>query len=256
MQNAVFQSLCISGLSFCCPDGHYGPDCSICKGHPDNVCSGNGKCAGSGTRVGNGHCLCRKGFTGKACERCDRGYYLDIKKGACQQCDVSCDSTCMREGPLGCHVCKKGYKWLAEHGCVDIDECDEEKPTPCKPNSFCINTEGAYQCYECDPACDGCNGDGPDSCLKCAPEHELKDGSCVNPNPPDIPMPPPPVLLRRYFTYAGMIFVAVVISKHNLFLASIVGVCVALYIAFAERSLETEQGKAFDAWLKQIGWSI
>ena len=77
----------------------------------------------------------------------------------------------------------------------------------------------------------------------------------MNPNPPAI-LPPPYASRARYVVYTGMVFVACVVSRHNFYLASLIGVCVAIYIAFAERSLETENGKKFDAWLKSLGWNF
>lgn len=32
---------------------------------------------------------------------------------------------------------------------------------------------------ECDRACEGCTGDGPDLCDKCAEGYELRDGMCT-----------------------------------------------------------------------------
>lgn len=33
---------------------------------------------------------------------------------------------------------------------------------------------------DCDSACNGCNGDGPDMCIKCADDHEKKDNVCIS----------------------------------------------------------------------------
>ena len=66
----------------------------------------------------------------------------------CLQCDDSCASTCHSLGPKGCHVCKNGYNWDDDHGCMDIDECNNTvELNPCKFNSYCINTQGSYKCY-------------------------------------------------------------------------------------------------------------
>lgn len=65
----------------------------------------------------------------------------------CLPCDKSCAFHCRSKGPRGCEVCKIGYFWDNEFGCVDIDECIEMKRSPCKKNTFCVNTEGSYFCY-------------------------------------------------------------------------------------------------------------
>lgn len=36
-----------------------------------------------------------------------------------------------------------------------------------------------YFISECDRACEGCTGDGPDLCDKCAEGYELRDGMCT-----------------------------------------------------------------------------
>merc|ERR1719228_1954876 len=48
------QRLCVDNLAVCCPPDHYGPDCRACSGLGNNgeLCSGNGKCKGGGTRKG------------------------------------------------------------------------------------------------------------------------------------------------------------------------------------------------------------
>ncbi|XP_017491362.1 PREDICTED: cysteine-rich with EGF-like domain protein 2, partial [Rhagoletis zephyria] len=255
--NVIFNSLCISTLKSCCPDGHYGAECLPCIGFPNNICSNNGKCAGAGTRLGNGHCVCRKGYTGKDCSKCDKAFYQDLTLGnsngniQCLHCDVSCAETCFAGGPRGCHVCKKGYAWDNNFGCFDIDECDPETGThTCSRNTFCINTEGSYQCYECDNACDSCIGDGPDACIKCAKGHKLQNGVCVNPNPkPAFPAHASPA---RYVTYLGLTAVPCIIFRHNIYLASLIGFLVSLYIIISERSLDTESGRSIDEWLQKV----
>lgn len=140
-------------MQVCCPDGHYGIKCFPCNGYPDNICSNNGKCAGVGTRLGNGHCVCNQGYSGANCDSCQRNYYLNKTvfqlNGTiqCFPCHPSCSGTCFDGTPKGCHVCKTGFTWVIESGCIDIDECASDITNPCQKNSFCINTEGSYQCY-------------------------------------------------------------------------------------------------------------
>lgn len=63
-------------------------------------------------------------------------------------------------------------------GCFDINECIE-KNSCTKKNTFCVNNEGSFSCLECDKSCEGCDGDGPDMCEKCANGYELRDGMCT-----------------------------------------------------------------------------
>lgn len=63
-------------------------------------------------------------------------------------------------------------------GCFDVNECVEASACP-KTNEFCVNKEGSYSCLACDKSCDGCDGDGPDMCEKCADGYELRDGMCA-----------------------------------------------------------------------------
>lgn len=152
-KNVIFGLVCIDLLKVCCPDGYFGADCVPCSGYPDHICSNNGKCAGAGTRLGNGHCICKKGYQGENCSSCDKSYFLNTTLYElnhtlqCLPCDPSCAETCFSSGPRGCHVCKNGFSWDSEYGCFDIDECSPGYPNSCQKNSFCINTEGSYQCY-------------------------------------------------------------------------------------------------------------
>ena len=61
--------------------------------------------------------------------------------------------------------------------CQDTDECISSKP--CPGDKFCVNNEGSFRCVTCDKACDGCDADGPDNCLKCAEGFKLKNKFCV-----------------------------------------------------------------------------
>lgn len=63
-------------------------------------------------------------------------------------------------------------------GCLDINECLVQEQ-PCHPNQFCVNDEGSYSCLECDRACDGCDGDGPEWCKMCSAGYTWKDGKCL-----------------------------------------------------------------------------
>lgn len=100
----LFQFLCIDNIKICCPDLHYGPNCLPCLGYPDQVCSNNGKCKGSGTRKGNGKCSCDTEYDGEKCDQCASNYYesyRDNNKLLCSKCHVSCEGQCAKEGPTG-----------------------------------------------------------------------------------------------------------------------------------------------------------
>ncbi|XP_065311314.1 cysteine-rich with EGF-like domain protein 2 isoform X6 [Dermacentor albipictus] len=178
--------LCIDQAKACCPENHYGPNCDPCTGGAESPCNGHGRCKGSGTRKGNGKCDCHQGYTGELCDACTEGYYED-KPGAngtktCTKCDPSCKGPCTEGGPKACKECVAGYVMNEELGCVDIDECIESTEDLCakERNTFCANTPGSYKCMMCDFACDGCTGDGPDHCVKCAKSYVLKDKTCID----------------------------------------------------------------------------
>jgi hypothetical protein len=113
--------LCHKELVFCCAENRFGPNCQMCPGGPDNICSGRGKCAvssvcecvlaaacmyihisvciyvpmnfysvhqGSGSRFGNGTCLCDQGYVGEVCTLCHQEYYQDGEECKGKNCCV------------------------------------------------------------------------------------------------------------------------------------------------------------------------
>lgn len=103
-QPDLYDYFCVEKLKFCCPDKHFGKECTPCPGFPDNVCSNNGKCKGSGTRKGNGQCSCDIGYKGDTCESCADNYfesYKDENKLMCSKCHVACEDGCTKAGPKG-----------------------------------------------------------------------------------------------------------------------------------------------------------
>jgi len=226
----------------CCPHLHYGLNCDACPGFPDNICNQRGYCDGNGTTSGSGKCVCEPQFGGKTCEKCGKGYFqvTDIEMNntnneqpICEKCDASCGQ-CRGRGSRNCVSCRDGYVWDQQLGCFDMDECVSN---PCVGNTFCINTEGSHYCYKCDKACDGCDGDGPDTCLKCALNHDMKDGVCVD---REVRKREEKECMARYATYIGLCIATFIILKKNLLVASIVGAAVAIYISLSELSLKND----------------
>lgn len=234
----LFKYFCIDNLKQCCPENHYGSECKPCPGYPDNVCGSNGKCRGSGTRKGNGTCLCDAGYKGDLCNDCSDGYYnayQDDKKLICSKCHVSCEGRCSKAGPVGCEKCAQGWLTTKENGCVDINECAEQKFT-CGQLQFCVNTEGSYKCLECDKSCTGCTGDGPDMCLRCANGYVFVNNVCVDEEQENKKKH---VYLTRYLTYLGLCIATCIIFQKSVTLAAIIGVAVACYISMSEYILNS-----------------
>ncbi|KAJ8934855.1 hypothetical protein NQ314_013126 [Rhamnusium bicolor] len=100
----LYKYLCINTFKVCCPNMHFGKNCTPCPGYPDNICHKNGKCKGSGTRKGDGTCHCDKGYGGDYCSKCADSYYVsyqDDNKFLCSECHHSCDGPCTKAGPAG-----------------------------------------------------------------------------------------------------------------------------------------------------------
>ncbi|MEE6502368.1 hypothetical protein FKM82_004494 [Ascaphus truei] len=163
----LFQWLCMDTLMLCCPNGTFGPDCLSCPGGSEKPCEGNGKCDGDGTRSGTGNCDCHTSYGGPTCTDCAVGYYEAARNEShvvCSECHKAC-SKCSGPENDRCLLCRKG--WLLHDGkCIDVDECGTEMDR-CKSNQFCLNTDGSYECRDCDKSCVGCMGAGPARCKKC-----------------------------------------------------------------------------------------
>uniref|UniRef100_A0A1B6FV61 EGF-like domain-containing protein n=1 Tax=Cuerna arida TaxID=1464854 RepID=A0A1B6FV61_9HEMI len=236
------QYLCVDRVKHCCASGHFGPTCQPCPGFPDNICNNNGKCKGNGTRKGDGKCNCDTGYTGQFCDSCDISYYIsykDEKKLLCSKCHTACEGPCTQAGVKGCLACTEGWIMDSERGCLDINECFAST-TPCKRNEFCVNNEGSYSCLACDPSCEGCSGDGPDMCDKCANGFLLKDNMCIDSRSDGSYSD-----TTRYLTYLGLCVATCIIFHNSPVLASGVGLCVALYVTASEYMLGTLQNNNF-----------
>lgn len=135
--------LCIQSKGLCCRWNHFGPDCTPCP-----TCNSHGQCIGNGSRSGSGGCSCDTGYSGESCTECQSGFYVKQSDPViCEPCDRSCAGTCRFAGSKGCQVCREGYIWDQEYGCIDVDECIELGYNPCRKNTFCVNTQGSYQCF-------------------------------------------------------------------------------------------------------------
>ncbi|GFS51611.1 cysteine-rich with EGF-like domain protein 2-A [Trichonephila inaurata madagascariensis] len=230
----IFYFLCIDKLLVCCPENHFGSDCKPCLGGLVNPCSGHGQCKGGGTRKGSGLCRCDLGYTGELCEKCKIGYYNDTSVNGswqCTKCDVSCKGHCREAGPKGCEVCADGYYYSIELGCVDSNECLGTNPHPCKYGTFCANTVGSYRCVECDKSCDGCRGDGPDMCEKCAKGFTYQEPFCIETKTWQRSVH---VEVARYATYIGLCIATCIILRRNFYIASLIGLLVGVYIGLSE----------------------
>ncbi|KAJ1345521.1 hypothetical protein KIN20_000075 [Parelaphostrongylus tenuis] len=149
--NNMTSWLCESRLQLCCPDGHYGKDCTKCPGLElsGSVCYAHGSCHGDGSRLGTGTCKCDHGYSGNMCRKCAPDFYEKSKSEnsvVCEKCSDACSGGCTAAGPKACVRCRSGWT-KTDEGCVDIDECEVE--TSCvKANEKCINEPGSFKC-EC-----------------------------------------------------------------------------------------------------------
>lgn len=259
-RKSLKQYLCVETLQSCCEDNHYGPDCKECSMiNPDSgkLCSGNGKCKGSGTRKGNGKCACDKGYMGELCNECGLGYfesYKDTEKLLCSECHKSCQDHCTGAGPKSCANCKTGYMMHTEHGCQDVDECHQETQDACQMNQFCVNTEGSHKCFDCDKGCKTCFADGPDSCNECADDYVMQphkagadegslagsEGVCVTKEAAGRMFS---ISNTRFFTYGGLCVATCIIFQRSAYIAGFLGLVIAMYISLSEYYLQDATGE-------------
>ncbi|XP_055680328.1 cysteine-rich with EGF-like domain protein 2 [Lutzomyia longipalpis] len=183
-------------------------------------------------------CLCDTGYAGEGCTECAMQFYeafRDEEKILCSPCHAACANStgCRGPGSRNCNSCAKGWAPVSGgegSGCMDINECLEVR-NACERNQFCVNNEGSFSCIECDRSCSGCTGDGPDLCNTCAEGYELRDGLCTDTAGEKRDQY---VTMTRYLTYLGLCIATCVIFQSSTWIASLVGLAVALYISVSE----------------------
>lgn len=88
---------------------------------------------------------------------------------------------------------------------------------------------------DCDGACNGCTGDGPDMCKKCADGFSLNNGVCTSEKATKHEQT---LEMSRYFTYGGLCLATCIIFRNNVYIASVIGLVVAAYIGVAEYTVK------------------
>lgn len=73
-------------------------------------------------------------------------------------------------------------------------------------------------------------------CLRCAKNYKSENGNCVALKKTILP---PEANYYRYAIYAGLCICTSIILHNNIYLASLVGLGVALYIGFSEYIVST-----------------
>lgn len=181
--------LCISRLKKCCPEGSFGLNCQKC---PD--CGEHGQCDGSGMRSGSGKCNCNQGYIGELCDDCDEEHYSSRMNNEgrfeCLKCHQACRGGCKGPTSSNCTECAAGYTRDAQTNlCIDINECELNGPNGmqleakglCPDGTYCVNTDGHYQCSDCHHACQTCLGFGPDKCFTCASSYIMDENhTCLH----------------------------------------------------------------------------
>ena len=119
---------------------------------PGHQCPANSECKNT---VGSYDCECTVGFekagTGTL-DVCNNINECDTTISKIHACDDAVSDCQDNAGSYTCE-CKEGYKRDPgnDKGCIDIDECNEQKPDSttfyeCHSNALCVNTIGSYEC--------------------------------------------------------------------------------------------------------------
>lgn len=226
----LYTWLCIQKLQNCCPLSHYGESCSPCPHNLNNeICSGNGKCHGDGTREGNGTCICKSGYSGNLCEECAEKFFSE--NASCRPCHAAC-AACTGESLDDCITCSNGWE-MQENTCVDINEC--ALPQVCENDDYCINQEGTFLCEKCDDSCKTCTGPGRKNCSTCRESDTLISGMCLNESQKNKIVND---AKKRVLTYFGLLLLTKVTFRSSKILAAVVVLFSSFYIYHTEDTAE------------------
>lgn len=222
--------LCIETLKYCCHKNHFGDNCLPCPLDTQNqVCGGHGRCDGDGTRLGNGTCICNKGYIGVLCKDCAKHFFQD--NDLCKPCHKACNG-CSGDSAAACNTCKVGWK-LESGVCTDVNECLDT--TLCKSTQFCINKEGSYDCKSCDASCRTCAGAGHSNCTSCESNHVLWSGRCLDDKHKSNLLRS---TIKKLALYLGLFVIAFFILRNSKTLASLVILIITIYIHYSEKNSE------------------
>merc|ERR1712096_318304 len=76
-----------------------------------DICSGRGKCKGSGDKQGAGTCECDEGNSGDLCNECGPRHFKSFGNDTytmCSPCAVGCE-TCLSANDTDCLTCSAGF---------------------------------------------------------------------------------------------------------------------------------------------------
>lgn len=139
------------GFDCKCPPGTEGDPYSSCTQRI--ICINDNTCPGKSICDNRRQCHCPYPFYGDQCaDPCDEIFCGDHAK--CQL-DPSGKPVC---------VCSPGFTGRSNSlpGCVDINECTSDGPSPCGENALCRNLQGSFEC-----SCPrGFSGDAYKGCLE------------------------------------------------------------------------------------------
>ena len=151
-----------------CKIGYWGDKCYPCL-----ECGSNGICNGTGTKEGNGLCVCNIGWDGKYCDKCDKNFY-GKKCNNCTNCNYGfCNDTKLGNGKCVCYTPFSGEK---------CNDCILNKfGKNCNNNCTCINGicnsgingDGICKKNSCELGWEG------DNCDKCSLGYQKINDNCI-----------------------------------------------------------------------------